>query len=108
MAVTIRLTRTGRKNWPSYRIIAAEKSRPRDGKFLEVLGVYNPRMEPAFVEMKTDRVKHWISQGAQTTEVVRGLIRKQIPGFIEEIEQRRAERAKMLRRKRKERAKQRA
>ena len=61
----IRLRRVGAKKQPSYRIVIAEKSDPRDGKFLEVVGFYNPRTEPETVTIKEDRVLHWLSVGAQ-------------------------------------------
>jgi small subunit ribosomal protein S16 len=66
--VRIRLRRIGLKAQPSYRIIAADKEAPRDGRFLEILGYYNPRTDPATVELKEDRVYHWMSNGAKPTE----------------------------------------
>jgi small subunit ribosomal protein S16 len=66
--VRIRLRRIGLKAQPSYRIIAADKEAPRDGRFLEILGYYNPRTSPATVEVKEDRVYHWMSNGAKPTE----------------------------------------
>jgi len=66
--VRIRLRRVGLRKQPSYRIIAADKESPRDGKFLEILGFYNPRTEPATIEVKEDRVYDWMSKGAQPSE----------------------------------------
>lgn len=74
--VRIRLRRVGMKGQPSYRIVAADKEKPRDGKFLEILGFYNPRTEPATVEVKEDRIYHWMKNGAQPSDAV-----KQIFGF---------------------------
>lgn len=68
--VRIRLRRTGLKNQSSYRIMAAEKESPRDGRFLEILGHYNPRNNPSTVEIKEDRVYDWMSKGAQPSESV--------------------------------------
>ena len=68
--VRIRLRRTGLKNQPSYRIVAAEKESPRDGRFLEILGYYNPRRDPFTLEVKEERIYHWLSQGAQPSESV--------------------------------------
>ena len=68
--VRIRLRRTGLKGQPSYRIVAADKESPRDGRFLEIIGYYNPRTDPSTVKIKEDRVFHWMSNGAQPTESV--------------------------------------
>ncbi len=77
----IRLRRTGQKHQPSYRIVVADKDSPRDGRFLEIVGHYNPRTEPVTFEVKTDRVQHWISNGAQPTETVHRLLHAR--GIIE-------------------------
>lgn len=74
--VKIRLFRTGARNQPSFRIVAADAREKRNGKILEVLGFYDPKTKPATVKIKMDRVKHWLSQGAQPTEAVRGLLKK--------------------------------
>ena len=71
--VRIRLRRVGRKKQASYRIVAADARCPRDGRFIEILGHYNPRTNPPTVVMKSDRVKAWLSNGAQPTDSVRGL-----------------------------------
>jgi small subunit ribosomal protein S16 len=68
--VRIRLRRVGGKGQPSYRIVAAEKESPRDGRFLEILGFYNPRTTPSTIEMHEDRVYEWLSKGAQPSESV--------------------------------------
>jgi small subunit ribosomal protein S16 len=73
--VKIRLRRMGSKGQPSYRIIAADKESPRDGRFLEILGSYNPRTVPAAIEMQEDRIYQWMSQGAQPSESVVQLFR---------------------------------
>ena len=68
--VRIRLRRIGLKGQPSYRIVAAEKESPRDGRFLEILGFYNPRTDPSTLNVKEDRVYHWMKNGAQPSESV--------------------------------------
>ena len=73
--VRIRLRRIGLKGQPSYRIVAADKESPRDGRFLEILGFYNPRTEPTTLTVKEDRVFHWMSNGAKPTESVEQLFK---------------------------------
>lgn len=73
--VKIRLRRMGAKGQPTYRIVAADKESPRDGRFLEILGSYNPRTVPATILVKEDRVYHWMSQGAQPSDSVARLFR---------------------------------
>lgn len=68
--VRIRLRRIGLKGQPSYRIIAADKESPRDGRYLEILGFYNPRTQPHTLDIKEDRVYDWLSKGAQPSESV--------------------------------------
>jgi small subunit ribosomal protein S16 len=75
--VKIRLRRVGAKKQPSYRVIVADSRAPRDGRFIEVVGFYNPRTEPETVEIKEDRVLHWLSAGAQPTRSVVQLLNKQ-------------------------------
>lgn len=82
--VRIRLRRIGAKNQPSYRIVAADKESPRDGRFLEILGFYNPRTEPATIQLKEDRIYDWISKGAQPSDSVRQVL--QSAGFFERFE----------------------
>jgi small subunit ribosomal protein S16 len=73
--VRIRLRRVGAKGQPSYRIVVADKESPRDGRFLEILGFYNPRTEPATIQVKEERVYDWMSKGAQPTESVAQVFR---------------------------------
>ncbi len=68
--VRIRFRRVGLKGQPSYRIVAADKESPRDGRFLEILGFYNPRTEPTTLTVKEERVFHWMQNGAKPTESV--------------------------------------
>ena len=68
--VKLRLTRIGKKKTPFYRIIAAESSSPRDGRFIEQIGTYDPNQEPAAVNIDADLAKKWLDNGAQPTEVV--------------------------------------
>lgn len=72
--VRIRLRRVGLTHQPSYRIIAADKEAPRDGRFLEILGFYNPRTDPSTIEIKEDRLFDWMSKGAQPSESVTKLL----------------------------------
>jgi len=74
--VRLRLRRVGRKKQASFRLVAAEKEAPRDGRFLEVLGFYNPRTEPSTIKLKEDRIYHWLSQGAQPSEAADSLFRQ--------------------------------
>jgi small subunit ribosomal protein S16 len=71
--VKLRLRRMGAKKRPSYRIVAAESNSPRDGRFIEAIGFYDPLTSPATITLKEDRVKHWLSVGAQPTETVRDI-----------------------------------
>lgn len=75
MAVKIRLTRMGAKSKPYYRIVAAENEYPRDGRFLEILGSYDPKKNPAEVSVKEDRVRDWLSKGAKPTLTVANLLK---------------------------------
>jgi small subunit ribosomal protein S16 len=68
--VRIRLRRVGSKKQPSYRIVAADIEHPRDGRFLEILGFYNPRTQPETIELQEDRIYDWISKGAQPSDSV--------------------------------------
>jgi len=82
--VRIRVRRTGMKGQPSYRIVAAEKEKARDGRFLENLGTYNPRTEPATVKVKEDRIYHWLQNGAQPSDSVKQIF--QFSGVTERYE----------------------
>jgi small subunit ribosomal protein S16 len=74
--VRLRLRRIGAKKQPSYRVVAADKEAPRDGRFLEALGNYNPRTEPATIILQEDRIFHWLSVGAQPSEAVERLFKQ--------------------------------
>ena len=80
MAVKIRLARHGAKKKPFYRIVIADSESPRDGKFLENVGTYDPAYDPAKITIKTDRVRYWMDQGALPTDTVRSLLKKE--GFF--------------------------
>ncbi|MGD9083136.1 MAG: 30S ribosomal protein S16 [Desulfobacterales bacterium] len=80
MSVKIRLARHGAKKKPFYRIVIADSESPRDGKFLENVGTYNPLADPVEVSLKQERIKHWIGQGAIPTDTVKSLLKKQ--GFF--------------------------
>jgi len=80
MSVKIRLARHGANKKPFYRIVIADSESPRDGKFLENVGTYNPLVDPAQVFLKQDRIKYWIDQGAIPTDTVKSLLKKE--GFF--------------------------
>jgi small subunit ribosomal protein S16 len=71
--VKIRLRRMGAKKQPTYRFVVADSRSPRDGRFIEILGHYNPRTEPKTLEVNADKAREWLSKGAQPTETVRRL-----------------------------------
>jgi len=73
--VKIRLRRTGKKKQPSYRVVVADSRAPRDGRFIETIGHYNPRTDPPTVQIEEDRALYWLSQGAQLTDAVARLLR---------------------------------
>jgi small subunit ribosomal protein S16 len=73
--VRIRLRRTGQKGQPSFRLVIADKESPRDGRFLEIVGSYNPRTEPATLNIKEDRIFEWLNKGAQPSESVAQLFK---------------------------------
>ncbi len=77
MAVRIRLTRMGSKKKPFYRLIAADSESPRDGKFLQILGSYDPMKEPARIEIHKEKVDYWLKQGASLSGSARSLLKKQ-------------------------------
>jgi small subunit ribosomal protein S16 len=77
MAVRMRLTRVGSKKNPIYRVVVADSRSPRDGKFLEIVGRYNPQTEPSTIELDEDKVREWLSKGAQPSEQVARLLKKQ-------------------------------
>jgi small subunit ribosomal protein S16 len=75
MAVKIRLTRVGSKKNPIYRVVVADSRSPRDGRFIEIVGRYNPQTEPSTIDLDEAKIKDWISKGAQPTEPVARLIK---------------------------------
>jgi len=77
MAVRIRLARMGAKKRPFYRLVAADSEAPRDGKFLEILGSYDPMKDPALITVQKEKVDSWIEKGATVTESARAILKKQ-------------------------------
>jgi small subunit ribosomal protein S16 len=77
MAVKIRLARHGAKKRPFYRIVVADQESRRDGRFIEIVGTYNPLKEPADVLLKKDRINYWLEKGAKPTDTVRNIIEKE-------------------------------
>ena len=77
MAVRIRLARMGTKKKPFYRLVAANSEAPRDGKFLEILGHYDPMKDPVQIKVHEEKLNHWLSQGAAVSEAARALLRKE-------------------------------
>jgi small subunit ribosomal protein S16 len=80
MAVKIRLARHGAKKKPFYRIVVADSENPRDGRFLEKIGTYDPLHDPARVNLDNERVQYWLNQGAKPSDTVRSLLKRQ--GFF--------------------------
>lgn len=78
MAVRIRLTRLGRKKKPFYRIIVADSESPRDGKFLDILGTYDPLKDPAAITIDNDKLQDWLGRGALPTTTVKSLMKKAV------------------------------
>jgi small subunit ribosomal protein S16 len=83
MAVKLRLTRVGKTKQPQYRIVAADSRSPRDGRFIEILGHYNPRTDPSTLTVDNDKAVKWLRQGAQPTDRVRKLL--EISGAFEQF-----------------------
>ncbi|MBW2539536.1 MAG: 30S ribosomal protein S16 [Deltaproteobacteria bacterium] len=83
MPVKIRLARHGAKKRPFYRIVVANSENPRDGRFLEIVGTYNPLPDPVKVSIKQERIKYWMDQGAIPTDTVKSLLKKE--GFFADI-----------------------
>ncbi len=75
----IRLARIGKKKHPFYRVVVTEKTRPRNGRFVEIVGTYDPSKKPAAVVLDHERVKYWMGKGAQPSDTVRSFIRNQKP-----------------------------
>ncbi len=81
MAVKIRLTRKGKKKQPTYRVVVADSRAPRDGRYIEQIGRYDPRPDPSVVEIDDERARYWLGQGAQPSDAVRRLL--EITGVLE-------------------------
>ncbi|WP_024834624.1 30S ribosomal protein S16 [Ruminiclostridium josui] len=81
MAVKIRLKRMGAKKNPFYRVVVADSRYPRDGRFIEEIGTYNPVTEPAQIKIDAEKAQKWIKNGAQPTDTVKSLLKKQ--GIVE-------------------------
>ncbi len=81
MAVKIRLRRMGAKKTPFYRVVVADSRYPRDGRFIEEIGTYNPLVEPSEFKVDAEKAKKWIANGAQPTDTVKALLKKN--GIIE-------------------------
>jgi small subunit ribosomal protein S16 len=77
MAVKIRLARHGAKKRPFYRIVVADRESRRDGRFIEIVGTYNPLKEPADVSLNNDRIAYWLEKGAKPTDTVRNIIKRE-------------------------------
>lgn len=75
MAARIRLTRVGSKKNPMYRVVVADSRSPRDGRFIEIVGRYNPQTDPSVIEFDDDRVKEWLDKGAQPSNTVKRLLK---------------------------------
>ena len=75
MAVKLRLMRMGKTKQPTYRVVAADSHSPRNGRFIEIIGTYEPRMEPSLIKIDNDRALHWLKNGAQPTERVEKLLK---------------------------------
>ncbi len=106
--VKIRLQRFGRHKRPFYRIVAADERCRRDGRFLELIGHYDPLTDPISIKISKDLFLKWINFGAQPSDTVRKLVNKVYPNLLDEIESRRRQKIILARRKRKERQKARA
>lgn len=74
--VVIRLARGGAKKRPFYRVVAADQRMPRDGRFIEQVGTFDPRVEKGSIKLVMDRIEHWLKVGAQPSDTVKGLIKK--------------------------------
>lgn len=83
MAVKLRLKRMGAKKRPFYRIVAADSRSPRDGRFIEVVGTYNPIMDPAEIKVDEEKALKWLQNGAEPTDTVRDLLKKE--GILEKF-----------------------
>ena len=91
MAVHLRLTRAGRHNRPFYRLVAADSRKPRDGRYLEVLGTYDALKNPPVAQLKQERVLDWLKKGAQPSVTVRTVLKR--AGVLKQFEDSRAKKA---------------
>jgi small subunit ribosomal protein S16 len=80
MSVRVRLTRVGSKKNPIWRVVVSDQRSPRDGRFIETIGHYNPQTEPSTISIDEDRLQHWLARGAQPTNTVKQLVRAQSKG----------------------------
>ena len=85
MAVRIRLTRKGRKKHPFYRIVVADSQAPRDGKFLDIVGTYDPMQDPAVIKLDTEKLAGWMEKGAKPSGTVRTLISRYTAAPVESV-----------------------
>lgn len=103
MAVVLRLSRHGGKKNPFYRIVSTDKQKKRDGRYLEILGTYNPMVNPSKVVLNKEKIEKWLAEGGKPSQIVRSLIKKNIPGLIEGIEKGRLAKIQAKRKARKTR-----
>jgi small subunit ribosomal protein S16 len=82
MAVRMRLTRIGSKKNPIYRVVVADSRSPRDGRFIEIVGRYNPQTDPSTIELDAAKVKEWLAKGAQPSDPVSRLIKAVLPDLV--------------------------
>ena len=75
--LSIRLARVGKKKMPSYRVVVIDKRRPRNGRFVEIVGTYNPLKNPAEIKLDAERIKYWLGRGAQPSDTVNSFLRNQ-------------------------------
>ncbi len=83
MSVRVRLTRVGSKKNPIWRVVVSDQRSPRDGRFIETIGHYNPQTEPSTISIDEERLQHWLARGAQPTNTVKQLVRAQSKGAAE-------------------------
>jgi small subunit ribosomal protein S16 len=79
----IRLSRIGKKKHPFYRVVVTEKTRPRNGRFVEIVGTYDPQKKPALIQLNNERVQYWLSKGAQPSDTVRSFLRTPKPAIAQ-------------------------
>ncbi|CCW36463.1 SSU ribosomal protein S16P [Chthonomonas calidirosea] len=92
--VKIRLKRMGARNRPFYRLVVANSTSPRDGRFIETIGTYNPLTDPPSITVKEERALYWLSVGAQPTDIARALLKK--TGVLEKFQQQKAQSKKKV------------